>query len=527
MAGTSDPVLLQARGLRMAFPDLARKPLLRPAPMNEVLKGVDLTVHRGESVGLVGESGSGKTTMGRCLMRLYRPTGGSLRFDGEDYTGLDGTALRRLRGRMQMIFQDPQSSLNPRHRVGHIVAQPLLANGRAASRRAAHAAARAAMERAGLSPALATRYPHELSGGQRQRVGIARAIVLEPDFIVADEIVSGLDVSTQAQILTLLRDLKREMGLSLVFISHDLSVVRVLCDSVVVMRQGRVLETGDCARTFAAPANAYTRELIAAVALPEVDDDWFEDDEDATGNREAAMDIKGTSALVTGANRGIGKALIDALLAAGATRVYAGTRDDGAAVNDDPRVTRLKLDVTDADDIAAAAAACGDVRLLINNAGINHNDHLIGARDGDHAREEMETNYFGTLAMCRAFAPVIEGNGGGAIANMASITARAPIPLMGSLAASKAAIYSMTQSIRAELAPRGVHVMAVLPGAVDTRMTEGFPGDKAAPSDIAAAILEGLGAGTADLYPGDMAAGLSEGLAADRAGTLGELAQYV
>jgi len=519
--------LIEARNLRMAFPDRDNKPFFGATPMTEVLRGVDFSVKKGESVGIVGESGSGKTTLGRTLLRLHEPTGGSLHFDGVDYTHADGAALNALRPRMQMIFQDPLSSLNPRHRIGHIVAQPLKVAKRATSETEIRATALRALDRAGLGAAFADRYPHELSGGQRQRVGIARAIVLEPDFILADEIVSGLDVSTQAQILTLLRDLKRDMGLSLAFISHDLSVVRVLCDRVVVMLQGEIVEQGACEDVFAAPRNAYTRQLIDAVPLPYIDTTWLDHDTRENQNRENTMDIKGKTVLVTGANRGIGAAYVAELVARGAAKIYAGVREVGSMGTVDKCVEEIRLDVTSDGDVSAAAATCGDVSLLINNAGVNFNDHLIAARDASDARAEMEVNYFGTLAMCRAFAPVIEANGGGGIINMSSITGRAPIPLMGSLSASKAAIYSMSQSIRAELAPKGIHVMAILPGAIDTRMTEHFPGDKAAPADIVKAVLYGLAAGETDLYPGDMAQGISGGLAAAREATLAELAGYV
>ncbi len=265
--------LLEARGLSLALPDRARKPLAGRAPLVTLLDGIDVTVARGESLGIVGESGSGKTSLGRTLLRLYRPTGGTLRFDGQDITHLPEPALRPLRARMQFIFQDPLSSLNPRHRIEDILAQPLLAFGRVASRAEGRHEARALLERVHLPAALATRYPHELSGGQRQRVGIARAIALRPNLIVADEITSGLDVSTQARILLLLRELKQQD--SLVFISHDLSLVRVLCDRVLVLQHGRVVEQAACAELFAAPRHPYTRALLEAIPLPEVDPHWI------------------------------------------------------------------------------------------------------------------------------------------------------------------------------------------------------------------------------------------------------------
>ncbi len=265
--------LIAAAGLRVAFPDHARKRPFRRAPMTEVLHGLDFAISRGEAVGIVGESGSGKTTLGRALLRLVVPSAGRVAFDGQDITHAPEAALRPLRARMQMIFQNPLAALNPRRTVLASVAAPLLASG---ERRRVRDRAAAALERAGLPAHLGARYPHQLSGGQRQRVGIARAIVTGPAFILADEIVSGLDVATQAQILDLLRALRRDMGLALGFIAHDLSVVRVLCERVAVMHQGRIVEDGPCARVFDAPAHPYTRRLLAAIPLPEIDDGWLD-----------------------------------------------------------------------------------------------------------------------------------------------------------------------------------------------------------------------------------------------------------
>jgi peptide/nickel transport system ATP-binding protein len=266
--------LVRLEGLRVAFPDRRRKPLFGAAPMVEVVHGVDLDIPRGSALGLVGESGSGKTTIGRALVRLIRPSGGALTYDGVDIAGWDEDRLHPLRSRLQMIFQDPQSSLNPRLTIGTTLVRPLEAFGRgdAAARRRRAAELLGIV---GLPAAFARRYPHELSGGQRQRVGIARALALEPEFIVADEIVSGLDVSTQAQILLLLRRLREEFNLTLVFISHDLSVVRVLCDRVAVLQAGRLVEAGDTAAVFADPQHAYTRELLQSVPLPEIEDGWI------------------------------------------------------------------------------------------------------------------------------------------------------------------------------------------------------------------------------------------------------------
>ncbi len=265
------PDLFEITGLRLSFPDLSRKPFLRSAPRNEILKGLTFLVPRGEILGIVGGSGSGKTTLGRAMVRLLEPEGGTIRFDGHDITHLSETEFRPMRRRIQMIFQDPMSSLNPRHRVQGLVAAPLRLHGIADPK----AAALNALSLVGLPPNLATRYPHELSGGQRQRVGIARAISLRPDFILADEIVSGLDVSSQAQVLSLLERLVAELGLTLVFISHDLSVVRRLCTRVIVLRHGEIVEQAPTEDLFEHPTAAYTRELLDAIPLPDPGQIWI------------------------------------------------------------------------------------------------------------------------------------------------------------------------------------------------------------------------------------------------------------
>jgi ABC-type microcin C transport system duplicated ATPase subunit YejF len=241
----------------------------------KVLHGVDIEIRRGETIGIVGESGSGKTTLGRALLRLVETSAGEIRFDGTDITHLPDAKMRPLRRRMQMIFQDPMASLNPRHTIRRILVEPLLLHGVAADRRDAERKVAAILERVTLPQTCLDRNPHELSGGQRQRIGIARAALLEPDFVLADEIVSGLDVSTQAQVLNLLKELSTDLGLSMAFISHDLSVIRAICDRVYVMRQGRVVEDGDCERVFLAPASPYTRMLLDAIPLPEIDPDWL------------------------------------------------------------------------------------------------------------------------------------------------------------------------------------------------------------------------------------------------------------
>lgn len=272
MADADALPLYRVKNLRVSFPDLTNRPLFGAAPGIEVLKGLSLEIPQGQVLGIVGGSGSGKSTLGRALVRLLKPTEGRIVFDGVDITRRPERELAALRRRFQMIFQDPMSSLNPRQSVARIIAAPLslhkIAN--------AHVQALDALERVGLQRDFGARYPHELSGGQRQRVGIARAIALKPDFIVADEIVSGLDVSSQAQILLILRNLVRDMGLTLAFISHDLSVVRRLCDRVLVMHHGEIVEDAPCETLFSAPKAAYTLELLNAIPEPDPDNAWFQ-----------------------------------------------------------------------------------------------------------------------------------------------------------------------------------------------------------------------------------------------------------
>jgi oligopeptide/dipeptide ABC transporter ATP-binding protein len=224
---------------------------------------VDLRIARGEALGLVGESGSGKSTIGRLLLRLLRPTGGTVRFDGADITALDRGALRPMRRRMQMVFQDPFGSLNPRMTVGAAVADGMLLH-RIAPRDEARDRVAALLARVGLPPEAAARPPRALSGGQRQRVAIARALAVEPDFLVADEPVSALDVSVGAEILALLRELRAERGLALLFVSHDLGAVRALCDRVAVLYLGRVMEEAPAEALFSDPRHPYTRALLSA-----------------------------------------------------------------------------------------------------------------------------------------------------------------------------------------------------------------------------------------------------------------------
>ncbi len=257
--------------LSLSLADMTRKPLFGAAPRLDILKGLTFTIPKGEVIGIVGGSGSGKSTLGRALVRLLEPASGKILFDGTDITHLSDAELRPLRRRFQMIFQDPLSSLNPRHRVGTIIAEPLRLHGfDAIPLRVLRA-----LDHVGLPATFARRYPHELSGGQRQRVGIARAIALEPEFILADEIVSGLDVSSQAQVLNLLEGLVRDLGLTLAFISHDLSVVRRLCQRVMVLHHGVIVENRETAALFANPQAQVTKDLLDAIPLPDPDQVWL------------------------------------------------------------------------------------------------------------------------------------------------------------------------------------------------------------------------------------------------------------
>jgi oligopeptide/dipeptide ABC transporter ATP-binding protein len=235
-----------------------------PGTLVQAANGVDLAIRRGETLGLIGESGCGKSTLGRVLLRLHEPTSGKVFFDGVEVTALDDQAMKAMRRRMQIIFQDPYASLNPRKTVRQIVGQPLKVHGLA--RRAEVADRVAAMlENVGLKTHHMSRYPHQFSGGQRQRIGIARALILNPAFIVCDEPVSALDVSIQAQIIALLDDLKRELGLTYLFISHDISVIGYVSDRVAVMYLGEVVEEGPTRAVLAAPRHPYTQALLSAV----------------------------------------------------------------------------------------------------------------------------------------------------------------------------------------------------------------------------------------------------------------------
>jgi oligopeptide/dipeptide ABC transporter ATP-binding protein len=259
--------LVETTDLTVSFPTGGGL-LRRGSIMLRAVDRLSLSIAPGEVLGLVGESGSGKTTAGRAILRLLEPTGGSIRFEGTDITHLDKPALRPLRRRMQMIFQDPYSSLNPRLKVRDIIEEAFVIHG-IGTRRDRHERAVELLDRVGLPADAMERYPHEFSGGQRQRIGIARALAVEPVFVVADEPVSALDVSVQAQVLNLLLDLQRSLGLAMLFIAHDLAVVQYVSDRVVVMYLGRVMEVASAEAIYRSPRHPYTAALLEAAPEPD------------------------------------------------------------------------------------------------------------------------------------------------------------------------------------------------------------------------------------------------------------------
>jgi peptide/nickel transport system ATP-binding protein len=249
--------------------DLSKHYTSRGARLN-ILQGISFDIGKGEVVGLVGESGSGKTTIGRSVLRLVEPSSGSVRFDGKELTDLSASALRRQRPRMQYIFQDPFASLSPRMTIGEILTEGLKIQGIGSARDRLERA-QAALAQVELPADAINRYAHEFSGGQRQRIGIARALTLSPEFIVADEPVSALDVSIQAQVINLLRELQQRLGLTMLFISHDLAVVEYICDRVIVLYLGRIMEIAPSADLYARPQHPYTRALLSAIPSPDPD----------------------------------------------------------------------------------------------------------------------------------------------------------------------------------------------------------------------------------------------------------------
>ena len=260
--------LLEVEGLAKLYPMRRGLVFSRQVGAVRAVDGISFALGRGETLALVGESGCGKSTTARLVLRLIEPTAGSVRFEGEDITALTGAALRRLRRRMQIVFQDPFASLNPRMTVGDILEEPLVVH-RIGDRAARRARVAELLDLVGLAPYQAARYPHEFSGGQRQRIGIARALAVEPALVVCDEPVSALDVSIQAQVVNLLKDLQQRLGLSYLFIAHDLAVVKHVADRVAVMYLGRIVEIGTRAQVFGDPRHPYTRVLLAAIPRPD------------------------------------------------------------------------------------------------------------------------------------------------------------------------------------------------------------------------------------------------------------------
>ena len=260
--------ILQIRDLTKHFPVSKGGPTGRAHGIVKAVDGISFDLHKGETLGLVGESGCGKTTAGRTLLKLIEPTSGSITFEGNDITKLSSAKMRPLRAQMQIIFQDPYSALNPRQTVGKIIAAPFEIQG-VNPPEGIKKAVQNLMDRVGLNPEHYNRYPHEFSGGQRQRIGIARAIALKPRFVVADEPVSALDVSIQAQVINLLEDLNREEGISIIFIAHDLSVVQHISDRVAVMYLGKIMEIGTTKDIFNSPKHPYTKALLSAVPQPD------------------------------------------------------------------------------------------------------------------------------------------------------------------------------------------------------------------------------------------------------------------
>jgi len=268
-ASQNDDIILEVKDLKMHFPVgggfLSRKPV----GYVKAVDGVSFTVKRGETLGLVGESGCGKTTTGRCILQLYKPTAGSVMFDGQELTKLNTKNMRAMRREMQVIFQDPYSSLNPRMTAGNIIGEPLIVHGLVKGKAEYRQKVAELLTNVGLNPYMADRFPHEFSGGQRQRIGVARALSVSPKFIVADEPVSALDVSIQAQIINLLEDLQEQFNLTYLFIAHDLSVVRHISDRVGVMYLGHLVEMAERNEIYRNPIHPYTKALLSAVPIPD------------------------------------------------------------------------------------------------------------------------------------------------------------------------------------------------------------------------------------------------------------------
>jgi oligopeptide transport system ATP-binding protein len=265
---TQNGELIQVRNLKMHFPITRGLLIQRKVGAIKAVDGISFDIKRGETLGLVGESGCGKSTTGRALLQLYRPTSGEVFFEGDNLTKLSGERLRRMRRRMQMIFQDPYASLNPRMTVGDIIGEPLVVHN-ISSGQSRRERVQELLRIVGLNPYFVNRYPHEFSGGQRQRIGVARALAVQPDFIVCDEPISALDVSIQAQIINLLEELQAQFNLTYLFIAHDLSVVRHISDRIAVMYLGKIVELTGRKELYDKPLHPYTQALLSAVPIPD------------------------------------------------------------------------------------------------------------------------------------------------------------------------------------------------------------------------------------------------------------------
>jgi oligopeptide transport system ATP-binding protein len=265
---TENGTIVRVRDLKMHFPITQGILIQRKVGAIKAVDGITFDIVRGETLGLVGESGCGKSTTGRAILQLYRPTAGEVYFEEQNLTTIKGEQLRRMRRRMQMIFQDPYASLNPRMTVGDIIGEPLLVHGLAKSRERRERV-QELLRVVGLNPYFVNRYPHEFSGGQRQRIGVARALAVNPDFIICDEPISALDVSIQAQIINLLEDLQAEFNLTYLFIAHDLSVVRHISDRIAVMYLGKIVELTDRQKLYENPLHPYSQALLSAVPIPD------------------------------------------------------------------------------------------------------------------------------------------------------------------------------------------------------------------------------------------------------------------